>query len=102
MTDSQRTTPEMELNAQQQHECVHAEAITSVRPESLDTCPECVVLGDTWVQLRVCMTCGHVGCCDSSKNRHATKHNQATQHPIIRSLQPGDTWAYCYVDKWTE
>lgn len=90
----------MKLNALQQRRCAHAEAITEVRPESLDTCPECVALGDTWVHLRVCMTCGHVGCCDSSENKHATKHFHAAEHPIIRSLEPGETWAYCYVDRW--
>ncbi len=92
----------MKLNALQQRRCSHAETVTEVRPESLNTCPECVVLGDTWVHLRVCMSCGHVGCCDSSKNKHATKHFQASGHPIIRSLEPGETWAYCYLDGWME
>jgi len=92
--------PEFSLNALQQHRCVHAETITRVQPERLESCPECVLLGDTWVQLRVCMTCGHVGCCDSSKNKHATQHFHVCQHPIIRSLEPGETWAYCYVDRW--
>jgi uncharacterized UBP type Zn finger protein len=67
-------------------------------PDSLDTCPDCVAIGDTWVHLRVCLGCGHVGCCDNSKNRHATRHFHATGHPVIQSLQPGETWRYCYVD----
>ena len=55
-------------------------------------------MGDTWVHLRLCEICGHVGCCDSSKNRHATKHFHKTKHPIMRSLEPGEDWGWCYVD----
>jgi len=62
-------------------------------------CEECLASGDSWVQLRLCLTCGHVGCCDSSKNKHATKHFHATEHPTIRSFQPGETWRWCYVDE---
>ncbi len=62
-------------------------------------CEECLNNGDDWVQLRLCRTCGHVGCCDSSKNRHATKHFHATKHPVIRSFEPGETWSWCYVDQ---
>jgi len=54
---------------------------------------------ETWVHLRLCMICGHVGCCDSSKNRHATKHFRSSHHPIMRSLEPGETWGWCYVDQ---
>jgi hypothetical protein len=56
-------------------------------------------MGDTWVHLRICMTCGHVGCCDQSKNKHAAKHSHAAGHPIIASFEPGEDWAYCYVDQ---
>ncbi|ULH16976.1 cation:proton antiporter (plasmid) [Deinococcus sp. KNUC1210] len=84
------------LTAAQQEMCDHAHGISSVVPDARDVCPECVALGDTWVHLRVCMTCGHVGCCDSSKNRHATAHAQASTHPLIRSLEPNEDWAYCY------
>jgi hypothetical protein len=56
-------------------------------------------LGDTWVHLRLCRTCGHVGCCDDSKNRHATKHFHATQHPIMTSIEPGENWSWCYIDQ---
>jgi len=56
-------------------------------------------MGDSWVHLRLCLTCGHVGCCDSSKNQHATKHFHATTHPIMRSLEPGEDWGWCYVDE---
>ncbi|HEX8617014.1 MAG TPA: UBP-type zinc finger domain-containing protein [Thermoanaerobaculia bacterium] len=62
-------------------------------------CEECIQLGDTWVHLRICMKCGRVGCCDSSKNKHATKHYQASSHPVIRSYQPHEDWAWCYPDK---
>lgn len=62
-------------------------------------CDECLALGDRWVHLRQCMICGHVGCCDSSKNRHATAHFHATRHPIIRSAEPGEDWGWCYPDE---
>jgi uncharacterized UBP type Zn finger protein len=61
-------------------------------------CEECLKMNDTWVHLRLCLTCGHVGCCDQSKNTHATKHFHATKHPVIKSFQPGEDWKYCYVD----
>ena len=62
-------------------------------------CEECLATGGRWVELRLCLECGHVGCCDSSPNRHATKHFQATKHPVMRSFQPGATWMWCYVDE---
>jgi uncharacterized UBP type Zn finger protein len=62
-------------------------------------CEECVRLGDTWVHLRQCLVCGHVGCCDSSKNKHATRHFHTTTHPVMRSVEPGETWGWCYVDE---
>jgi thioredoxin reductase (NADPH) len=61
-------------------------------------CKECLEAGDEWVHLRLCMTCGHVGCCDSSPNKHATKHAHRTKHPTIKSFEPGEDWAYCYPD----
>ena len=61
-------------------------------------CRECLVAGDTWVHLRFCITCGNIGCCDSSKNRHARRHAEQLQHPVVRSREPGETWAYCFVD----
>jgi hypothetical protein len=59
-------------------------------------CKECLEIGGEWVHLRICLSCGHVGCCDNSPNRHATKHNHATKHPVITSGEVGETWAYCY------
>ena len=74
------------------------QAIADVTP-SARGCEECLRTGDDWVHLRVCMSCGHVGCCDDSKNRHATAHFTATAHPVIRSIEPGETWGWCFVDK---
>ena len=62
-------------------------------------CEECLKIGDTWVHLRLCLECGHVGCCDSSKNKHATKHFHASKHPVVQSLEPGESWKWCYVDE---
>ena len=80
--------------------CPHLDEIRNVTPSS-DGCLECLEMGDTWVHLRLCRICGHVGCCDSSKNQHATKHFHASGHPIIQSFEPGEAWGYCYVDEIT-
>src|ERR1700681_1295427 len=78
--------------------CSHLDQIRNVRPHT-SGCEECLKTGDVWVHLRLCLICGHVGCCDSSKNKHATKHFHATNHPIIRSFEPGEDWYWCYVDQ---
>jgi hypothetical protein len=78
--------------------CSHLGQIRAVRPKAR-VCEECVKAGDTWVHLRLCLICGNVGCCDSSKNKHATRHFHATAHPVMRSIEPGEDWAWCYVDK---
>jgi len=80
--------------------CEHRDMIKikDVDPGSTG-CEECLKLGDSWVHLRICLICGHVGCCDSSKNKHATKHFKETGHPIIQSFQLGEDWKYCYVDE---
>ena len=78
--------------------CTHLDQIKRVKPKT-DGCEECLKTGDSWVHLRLCLTCGHVGCCDSSKNKHATKHFHATKHPIIRSQERGENWMWCYVDE---
>ena len=70
----------------------------SVKPSSKG-CEDCLKTGDTWVHLRMCLECGHVGCCDSSKNRHARAHFAATQHPIIQSAERGEKWRWCYIDE---
>ncbi len=77
--------------------CKHISSIKDVTASG-DGCVECLRTGDTWVHLRLCMDCGHVGCCDDSKNRHATKHFHKTKHPVIFSYEPGEAWGYCYVD----
>ena len=78
----------------------HLEEVNqNIEPNTPDGCEECLQMGSDWVQLRLCLSCGHVGCCDSSPNKHATKHFESTKHPIIRSFQPGETWKWCYVDK---
>ena len=77
--------------------CTHLDTI-AVTQSDTHVCPECVALGDSWVHLRLCLECGHVGCCDSSKNKHATKHFHKTKHPLIRSIERGETWMWCYVD----
>ncbi len=76
--------------------CPHLDTIRDVTP-SAQGCEECLKTGDQWVHLRMCLECGHVGCCDSSKNKHATKHFHATQHPIMQSAQPGESWRWCYL-----
>lgn len=78
--------------------CTHRDRI-QITETDVDECAECVELGDTWVQLRMCLTCGAVGCCNDSKNKHATAHYSDSEHPIIRSLQNGDGWQYCYLDE---
>ena len=79
--------------------CEHLDQVEIVEPpEEIAGCEECLKAGDRWVHLRMCQTCGKIGCCDSSKNRHATKHYHSTQHPIVRSVEPGEEWGYCYPD----
>jgi uncharacterized UBP type Zn finger protein len=78
--------------------CTHLEHVKPVRPHSTG-CEECLKMGDRWVHLRLCLECGHVGCCDSSKNKHATAHFRTTHHPVVQSLEPGEDWRWCYVDQ---
>jgi uncharacterized UBP type Zn finger protein len=79
--------------------CTHKDQITDVHPKDITVCEDCVKMGDKWVSLRLCLTCGHVGCCDSSKNKHATKHFRATGHPIMKSVTPGEEFTWCYADE---
>ena len=78
--------------------CPHVEQIRPVTPRT-EGCEECLAMGSRWVHLRLCLTCGHVGCCDSSKNKHATKHFHTTGHPVMKSAQPGADWGWCYIDQ---
>jgi uncharacterized UBP type Zn finger protein len=79
--------------------CTHLDQIRITQlPESVEGCNECLAAGDPWLHLRICLECGNVGCCDSSPNRHASAHAQNSGHPLIRSLQPGEEWSWCYLD----
>jgi len=82
-----------------EQQCVHIAGVQEIKPSTPQGCEDCLKTGDTWVHLRLCMECGHVGCCDSSKNKHATKHFHASRHPVIKSFQPGEQWLYCYADE---
>jgi uncharacterized UBP type Zn finger protein len=78
--------------------CSHTGHIKKVKPHTRG-CEECLKTGDTWVHLRLCLECGHVGCCDSSKNKHATRHFQASKHPVMQSIEAGEHWKWCFVDE---
>jgi uncharacterized UBP type Zn finger protein len=80
--------------------CTHLDhvLVTELPAESAG-CEECLAAGQPWLHLRICLECGHVGCCDDSPNRHATAHARGTSHPVIRSLQPGEDWCWCYEDE---
>lgn len=80
-------------------ECSHFNEIKHPQPRTPEGCEECLKMGDSWVHLRMCEACGHVGCCDQSKNTHATKHFHQTNHAIMKSFQPGEDWGWCYVDE---
>ena len=78
--------------------CTHLDQMQAVTVHA-NGCEDCLKTGDSWVHLRLCLECGHVGCCDNSKNRHATKHFHTSNHPIIKSFEPGEEWGWCYVDE---
>jgi len=78
--------------------CGHLAAIAEVTPSSTIGCEDCLREGTRWVHLRECLGCGHVGCCDNSPRRHATAHFNATRHPVMRSFEPDEDWAWCYPD----
>ena len=80
--------------------CSHLDQVdANVAPDSSEGCSDCLAIGGTWVHLRECMTCGHVACCDSSPNQHASRHHRTSGHPVMRSLEPGENWWWCYVDE---
>jgi uncharacterized UBP type Zn finger protein len=79
--------------------CTHTDRIEIVElPEQIAGCEDCLAIGGRWVHLRMCMSCGHVGCCDNSPHRHATAHFTSAQHPVIQSYEPGEDWWFCYLD----
>ena len=80
--------------------CAHLETVAFQPPgDGVAGCEECIATGDRWLHLRMCASCGHVGCCDSSPNKHATAHHRETGHPIVSSAEPGEDWSFCYVDE---
>ena len=81
--------------------CTHKDQILVTRPalEDIEGCDDCLKIGGWWVHLRVCLTCGHIGCCENSPNKHALHHYKQTRHPIIQSVEPGETWRWCYADE---
>lgn len=80
------------------NQCTHMNRVRPVTPSS-EGCEDCLAIGDTWVHLRLCRTCGHVACCDDSKNQHARKHFAKAGHPIISSFEPGEDWSWCFADE---
>lgn len=78
--------------------CPHMNQIRDVKPVS-QGCADCLAAGDSWVHLRMCLSCGYVGCCNDSKNKHAAQHFQRTNHPIMRSIEPGERWRWCFIDE---
>jgi uncharacterized UBP type Zn finger protein len=80
-------------------QCTHLDHVHAVQPHTPNGCEECLASGSRWVHLRLCLECGHVGCCDDSPNRHATKHFHATEHPVMRSFERGEDWGWCFVDE---
>ena len=79
--------------------CKHLASLQPVTPRTPEGCEECLASAGVWVHLRLCLSCGHVGCCDNSPNRHATKHYHSSHHPVIRSFEPGEDWGFCYDDQ---
>ena len=79
--------------------CAHLDTVEFVEIPRLRACEDCLKIGSTWLHLRLCTQCGHLGCCDDSPNRHATAHFHASAHPVIRSAEPGEDWFWCYVDE---
>jgi hypothetical protein len=93
-----RTGPDRRREAMSSGACEHIAAVTDVKTAARRECEECVKIGARWVHLRTCQECGATLCCDSSPNRHASKHARASGHPVIASAEPGERWLYCYVD----
>ncbi|HEY3865434.1 MAG TPA: UBP-type zinc finger domain-containing protein [Solirubrobacteraceae bacterium] len=80
--------------------CTHLDhVLIKELPEETAGCEDCLRMGDPWLHLRICLECGRIGCCDDSPNRHATAHAHASEHPIIRSIEPGEEWSWCYIDE---
>src|SRR5262249_37577380 len=88
-------TPEEAMAA-----CTHLDRVRITQlPEAVDGCEDCLLTGDPWLHLRICLECGHVGCCDDSPNHHASAHARSSTPPVIRSLETGELWSWCFVDQ---
>jgi Zn-finger in ubiquitin-hydrolases and other protein len=79
--------------------CSHLDTVVAERPAAVEGCEDCLRVGSRWLHLRQCTRCGHIGCCDNSPNRHATAHNASSGHPVIRSVEPGEQWYWCYAEE---
>jgi hypothetical protein len=80
--------------------CSHLDQVEILRPPAeIAGCEECLKIGGTWLHLRMCQTCGQIGCCDSSPNRHASRHARDAEHPVLRSVEPGEDWSWCVIDE---
>jgi hypothetical protein len=80
--------------------CSHLDQVVFLEPDGeVRGCEDCLAIGGQWVHLRLCQACGHVACCDSSPNRHASAHHRETGHPVMRSIEPGEDWSWCFVDE---
>jgi K+:H+ antiporter len=98
MTERISTTSKIRFEPDPGADCTHSDAVRPVVPSAAG-CEDCLQIGSRWVHLRICMTCGHVGCCDDSPSRHARVHHDQTLHPIVRSLEPGESWGWCFLDE---
>jgi uncharacterized UBP type Zn finger protein len=79
--------------------CSHLDQVQYLEPpDDVEGCAECLAMGSSWVHLRMCQVCGQIGCCDSSPNRHASRHAREENHPVLRSIEPGENWSWCAVD----
>jgi hypothetical protein len=97
-TSTAATTPHVQRRAGGVYLDPHLSMVRPVVPQTTQGCQECLEAGSAWLHLRLCLTCGHVGCCDSSPMRHARRHALGIGHPIVRSFEPGEDWRWCYVD----
>jgi uncharacterized UBP type Zn finger protein len=96
---ARRHTLRLNQEVYMEAQCTHLDQLRAVSPRTPRGCEECLATGMRWVHLRLCLTCGHVGCCDSSPGKHATKHFRAIGHPIVRSFERDEDWGWCYADQ---
>ena len=96
----QANGPKQPGQAPEMTQCAHLDHVQITQlPDAVDGCEDCLSSGGEWLHLRICLECGHVGCCDDSPNRHAAAHAAGAQHPIIRSIEPGEDWSWCFIDQ---